>query len=83
MSAAEDMLKGGSIGAILAEPVQGRGGEIVPPDWFLSSLRELANRFGAVLILDEIYTGFHRTGAFFACEHWRGTARPDLPPGRR
>jgi 4-aminobutyrate aminotransferase-like enzyme len=64
------------IGAILVEPVQGRGGEVVPPDWLLPDLRALADRFGAVLIFDEIYTGFHRTGRRFACEHT--AARPDL-----
>jgi 4-aminobutyrate aminotransferase-like enzyme len=69
-------LSRGEIGAILVEPVQGRGGEIVPPDWLLPELRTLADRFGAVLIFDEIYTGFHRTGPRFACEH--GPARPDL-----
>jgi 4-aminobutyrate aminotransferase-like enzyme len=74
--AAGEALARGDIGAILVEPVQGRGGEIVPPDWFLPMLREQADRAGAVLIFDEIYTGFHRTGPWFACE--RGAARPDL-----
>lgn len=60
----------GDVGAILVEPVQGRGGEIIPPDWFLPLLRKLADRFGMVLIFDEIYTGFHRTGPLFACERW-------------
>ncbi len=66
----------GDIGAILVEPVQGRGGEVVPPDWFLPALRSLADRARALLIFDEIYTGFYRTGPRFACEH--GAARPDL-----
>jgi 4-aminobutyrate aminotransferase-like enzyme len=73
---AESALARGEIGAILVEPVQGRGGEIVPPAWLLPELRRLADRFGAVLIFDEIYTGFHRTGERFACEH--GPVRPDL-----
>jgi 4-aminobutyrate aminotransferase-like enzyme len=73
---AETVLGRGDIGAILVEPVQGRGGEIVPPDWFLPRLRELASRFGALLILDEIYTGFYRTGPRFACDRWG--VRPDL-----
>jgi 4-aminobutyrate aminotransferase-like enzyme len=72
----ENALKRGDIGAILVEPMQGRGGEIVPPAWFLPALRSLADRAGALLIFDEIYTGFHRTGPRFACEH--GQARPDL-----
>ena len=57
------------IGAILIEPVQGRGGIRVPPFEFLPLLRKLCDDHGALLILDEIYTGFGRTGKWFACEH--------------
>ena len=57
------------IGAILVEPVQARGGCNVPPPGFLPLLRKLCDEFGALLILDEIYTGFGRTGKWFACEH--------------
>ncbi len=57
------------IGAILVEPVQGRGGIHVPPKEFLPLLRKLCDDQGALLILDEIYTGFGRTGKWFACEH--------------
>ncbi|MGB7768286.1 MAG: aspartate aminotransferase family protein [Verrucomicrobiia bacterium] len=57
------------IGAILVEPVQARGGINVPPEEFLPMLRRLCNEHGALLILDEIYTGFGRTGKWFACEH--------------
>ena len=73
---AEILLRHGDTGAIIVEPVQGRGGEIVPPDWFLPQLRTLADAHGALLIFDEIYTGFHRTGRRFACDHWSVT--PDL-----
>lgn len=59
----------GNIGAVLVEPVQGRGGEIVPATGFLELLRERCDAHGALLIADEIYTGFHRTGRLFACEH--------------
>jgi 4-aminobutyrate aminotransferase-like enzyme len=59
----------GNIGAILAEPIQGRGGINVPPEEFLPRLRTLCDEFKALLILDEIYTGFGRTGKWFACEH--------------
>lgn len=59
-----------TIGAILVEPVQGRGGDIVPPDEFLPGLRKLCDDRKLLLILDEIYTGFGRTGRWFACEHW-------------
>jgi 4-aminobutyrate aminotransferase/(S)-3-amino-2-methylpropionate transaminase len=58
------------IGAILVEPVQGRGGDVVPGDAFLPGLRRICNERGLLLILDEIYTGFGRTGRWFACEHW-------------
>lgn len=57
------------IGAILVEPVQARGGINVPPKEFLPMLRKLCDEHGVLLILDEIYTGFGRTGKWFACEH--------------
>lgn len=72
----ERLLAQGTIGAILVEPVQGRGGEIAPPDWFLPLLRSLADQFGILLIFDEIYTGFYRTGRRFACDEW--DVQPDL-----
>lgn len=58
------------VGAVLVEPIQGRGGLVVPPDGFLQRLRELCDELGLVLIFDEIYVGFGRTGRWFACEHW-------------
>jgi 4-aminobutyrate aminotransferase/(S)-3-amino-2-methylpropionate transaminase len=58
-----------SVGAVLVEPIQARGGIRVPPDGFLRRLRRWCDANGALLILDEIYTGFGRTGAWFACEH--------------
>ena len=57
------------IGAILVEPVQARGGINIPPPDFLPMLRRVCDAHGALLVLDEIYTGFGRTGAWFACEH--------------
>lgn len=57
------------VAAVIAEPVQGRGGDIVPPQGWLKELREICTRNGVLLILDEIYTGFGRTGARFACMH--------------
>jgi 4-aminobutyrate aminotransferase-like enzyme len=57
------------IGAILVEPIQARGGINIPPSEFLPWLRKMCDRHGALLILDEIYTGFGRTGKWFACEH--------------
>jgi 4-aminobutyrate aminotransferase len=58
------------IGAVLVEPIQARGGDVVPPDGFLPGLRRICDERGLLLILDEIYTGFGRTGRWFACEHW-------------
>ena len=57
------------IGAILVEPMQARGGINIPPPEFLPLLRKLCDKHGALLIFDEIYTGFGRTGKWFACEH--------------
>jgi 4-aminobutyrate aminotransferase-like enzyme len=57
------------IGAVIVEPIQARGGINVPPPEFLRMLRRLCDEHGTLLILDEIYTGFGRTGAWFACEH--------------
>ncbi|MBV8728145.1 MAG: aspartate aminotransferase family protein [Candidatus Eremiobacteraeota bacterium] len=57
------------IGALIVEPIQGRGGMIVPPDGFLRALRDLCDAYQLVFILDEVYTGFGRTGALFAAEH--------------
>jgi 4-aminobutyrate aminotransferase-like enzyme len=75
-SAVRDALETGEIGAVLVEPVQARGGINLPPPGFLPALRKLCNELGALLILDEIYTGFGRTGKWFACEH--SGAVPDL-----
>ncbi len=64
------------VGAILVEPIQARGGINVPPPGFLPLLRRLCDEYKALLILDEIYTGFGRTGKWFACEH--SATLPDL-----
>ncbi len=57
------------IGAVIVEPIQGRGGERIPPPGFLRTLRSLCDERGWLLIADEIYTGCGRTGRFFACEY--------------
>lgn len=57
------------VGAVIVEPVQARGGVVVPPHGFLHGLRELCDGVDTVLICDEIFTGFGRTGAWFACQH--------------
>jgi 4-aminobutyrate aminotransferase len=61
---------------ILIEPVLGEGGYVVPPLGFLSSLRSLCDRYGIMLIIDEIQSGFGRTGKWFAHEHFDIT--PDI-----
>ena len=57
------------VGAVLVEAIQGRGGIVVPPPGWLESLKALCEKSGALLILDEIFTGWGRTGDWFACEH--------------
>jgi putrescine aminotransferase len=62
--------------AVIVEPIQGENGVIVPPDDYLPALREVCTRRGVLMILDEVQTGFGRTGAMFGCRHW-GVA-PDI-----
>ncbi|MEJ2700161.1 MAG: 4-aminobutyrate--2-oxoglutarate transaminase [Desulfuromonadales bacterium] len=65
-----------NIAAMVVEPVQGEGGFIVPPKEFLPGLQEICARHGIVFIVDEVQTGFARTGRMFASEHYGIT--PDL-----
>ncbi|MFI1012779.1 aspartate aminotransferase family protein [Streptomyces sp. NPDC020965] len=77
---AEQSIENGSVGdiaAIIVEPVQGTNGNIIPPRGYLRALRQLADRHGALLILDEVITGFGRTGSLFAFEQDPETA-PDV-----
>ncbi len=62
--------------AILMEPVLGEGGYVVPPAAFMKGLRDLCNRNGILLILDEVQSGFSRTGKWFAQEHF--SVVPDI-----
>ncbi len=57
------------VAAIFVEPVQGEGGYVVPPPGFLTELRALCDRYGIMLVFDEVQSGVGRTGKMFACEH--------------
>jgi taurine--2-oxoglutarate transaminase len=59
-----------TVAAVIMETVVGTNGLIVPPDGYLQSIREVCDRHGIVLILDEVMAGFGRTGRWFACENW-------------
>jgi 4-aminobutyrate aminotransferase len=61
---------------ILVEPIQGEGGYIVPPDGFFPALRELCDKYGILLIADEVQSGVGRTGKWWAIEHWG--VEPDI-----
>lgn len=67
---------GSDTAAVIVEPVQGEGGVNVPSDDFLSAVRELCDDFDVLLILDEIQTGFGRTGEWFAKDH--SGVEPDI-----
>lgn len=69
MAEIAEVLGSGNIGAVLVEPIQGRGGIQVPPPGWLSLLAQTCREHGALLILDEIFTGWGRTGRWFACEY--------------
>ena len=56
--------------SVIAEPIQGNGGVVVPPPDYWPAVRKLCDRFGVLLVLDEVQTGFNRTGKWFACENW-------------
>ena len=62
--------------AVIVEPVQGEGGVNIPSSDYLPGVREICNRHGALLIIDEVQTGLGRTGKMFACEHW--SVVPDI-----
>lgn len=64
------------VAAILMEPVQGEGGYVVPPKEWMVYVRELCDKYGILLIYDEVQSGFGRTGKMFAQEHFG--IRPDI-----
>lgn len=59
----------GALAAVIAEPIQGTAGNIIPPSGFLKGLKEIAHEWGGLYISDEMITGFGRTGRWFGCEH--------------
>ena len=59
-----------SIAAIIMESVVGTNGILIPPDRYYQGLRVLCDKYGILLIADEVMTGFGRTGAWFAVDHW-------------
>jgi len=64
------------VAAVLVEPIQGEGGYIIPPESFLPRLREVCNRHGILLIVDEVQSGMGRTGMMWAVQH--GGVEPDI-----
>jgi 4-aminobutyrate aminotransferase-like enzyme len=76
LPALERLLRRGTIAAVIAEPIQGNGGIIVPPDDYWPRLRRLCTQHGTLLIADEIQTAWNRTGCWFATEHWN--VAPDI-----
>lgn len=67
---------GDGIAAVVAEPIQGEAGAIVPPDEYWPRLREICDAYDVLLIADEVQTGFGRTGTIFGVDHWDVT--PDI-----
>jgi 4-aminobutyrate aminotransferase-like enzyme len=66
----------GQIAAIIVEPIQGTAGNVIPPEGFLSAVQSIAKEHDALLIADEMLTGFGRSGSMWACDH--DTVVPDI-----
>jgi 4-aminobutyrate aminotransferase-like enzyme len=67
---------GGDVACVVVEPMQGRGGIVPPPEGFLHGLRQACDAAGALLVVDEVFTGLGRTGDLWMCA--REDVRPDL-----
>src|SRR5918992_1792872 len=65
-----------TVAAVILETVTGTNGVIPPPDGYLRSIRDVCDRYGILLILDEVMAGFGRTGRWFACDNW--DVKPDI-----
>lgn len=66
------------VAAFIGEPVQGAGGVIIPPDSYWPAIQQIVDRYGILLVADEVICGFGRTGEWFGCETYG--IRPDLMP---
>ena len=66
----------GQVAAFFAEPIQGNGGIITPPAGYFQRVKEILDHYGILLVIDEVQTGFGRTGKWFACEHYG--IKPDI-----
>ena len=75
-AAAVEKAIGKNMGAVIVEPIQGEAGIIVPPKGYLKQLREICDKHNILLIVDEVQTGYGRTGKFFAYEHDK--IKPDI-----
>jgi putrescine aminotransferase len=64
------------LAAVLLEPILGEGGVIIPSDDYFPGVRRLCDKYGALLIADEVQTGMGRTGKMFCVEHWN--VEPDI-----
>jgi 4-aminobutyrate aminotransferase len=64
------------VAAIIVEPIQGEGGYVIPPPGYFERLREMADKYDILLVVDEVQSGMGRTGKMFAIEHW--DAKPDV-----
>jgi 4-aminobutyrate aminotransferase-like enzyme len=76
LAGVEALLRRETVAAVIAEPILGNGGIVVPPENFWPELRRLCTRYGTLLIADEIQTAWNRTGRWFATGHWQVT--PDI-----
>ncbi|MEA5570635.1 acetyl ornithine aminotransferase family protein [Calothrix sp. UHCC 0171] len=70
------LLPANEVAAIVVEPIQGEGGYIVPEDGFLPRIREICDKHGILMIVDEVQSGMGRTGKLFAVQHWH--VMPDI-----
>jgi adenosylmethionine-8-amino-7-oxononanoate aminotransferase len=74
--ALEEQAKAGGMAAFIVEPILGSAGVVIPPKAYFERIRAICDRYDILLIVDEVATGFGRTGHWFACEHY--DLRPDI-----